>query len=57
MIDKKHKSLITLESIEKCLNNWMATFGAIDVHNKNPYRAIAECYLLMIDAEVEVNEY
>lgn len=36
-------------SLEKCLNGWMATFDAIHTHNKNPCRAIAECYLLMRD--------
>lgn len=36
-------------SLEKCLNGWMATLNAIHVHNKNPCRAIAECYLLMKD--------
>lgn len=36
-------------SLEKCLNGWMATLDAIHTHNKNPCRAIAECYLLIRD--------
>lgn len=46
-------------SLEKCLNGWMATLSAIHVHNKNPCRAIAECYLLMRDEcknDIELQE-